>query len=141
MKGKEIVRAIKYFLIASSAGLIEIGVFTLLTEFGPGNYWVCYLVALILSVLWNFTLNRKYTFKSNSNVPVAMVKVAVYYMIFTPASTLLGHNLVDQLMWNGYVVTLMNMLINGVTEYLYQRFFVFGSSIDTNIKSTEIEEA
>ena len=94
-------------------------------------YWICYLTALVLSVLWNFTLNRKFTFQSAANVPVAMAKVAAYYAVFTPLSTLLGNWLVASCGWNEYVVTILNMLINFVTEFLFQRFVVFGKSIDT----------
>ncbi|MDC7125569.1 MAG: GtrA family protein [Spirochaetales bacterium] len=133
-KKKELFRTLKYFMFAASAGLIEMGVFAILTQFSGWTYWPCYLIALIMSVLWNFTLNRKFTFKSSNNIPVAMAKVALYYAVFTPASTLLGNYLAEELLWNGYVVTIISMLINGVTEYLYQRFFVFGKSIDTNIK-------
>ncbi len=132
MKGKEIFRVIKYFLIASSAGLIEMGMFALLTELSGWNYWACYLIALILSVIWNFTLNRRYTFKSNNNISLAMTKVFCYYLVFTPASTLLGNYLAETLMWNEYLVTIMNLMANGITEFLYQRFFVFGKTIDTN---------
>lgn len=127
---KEILRTIKYFMIAASAGLIEIGSFAVLTQLKLGPYWPRYLVALILSVLWNFTLNRKYTFHSNNNIPLAMLKVAAYYAVFTPLSTLLGQRLADFGV-NDYIVTIGNMLVNGVTEYLYQRLFVFGASIDT----------
>lgn len=132
---RELFRTIKYFCIAASAGLIEMGSFTLFTQLHLGPYWPRYLVALILSVLWNFTLNRKYTFHSNNNVPVAMMKVALYYSIFTPLSTMLGQRLVD-LGANDYLVTIVNLLINGITEYLYQRFFVFGASIDSAEKKT-----
>lgn len=127
---KEIFRTIKYFMISASAGLIEMGSFTLFTQLHLGPYWPRYLVALVLSVLWNFTLNRKYTFHSNNNVPLAMLKVAAYYAVFTPLSTILGQHLVD-LGVNDYIVTIGNLLINGVTEYLYQRLFVFGASIDS----------
>lgn len=129
---KEFFRVIKYFLIASSAGLIELGVYTLLDKVTPMKYWPCYLIALVLSVVWNFTFNRKYTFKSANNIPIAMLKVLAYYAVFTPLSTWFGNWLAEDLMVNGTLVTLINMLINGVTEFLYQRFFVFGKTIDTN---------
>ena len=128
---KEFWRAVKFTLFSASAGLIQIGSFTLMNELCRWPYWVCYLTALVLSVLWNFTLNRKFTFKSAANVPVAMLKVAAYYGVFTPLSTLLGNYLVDMLGWNEYLVTLLNMLLNFATEFLYQRFVVFGKSIDT----------
>ena len=131
MNKKELWRAAKFTLFSASAGLIEIGSFTLLNEFTGLSYWPCYLIALTLSVLWNFTLNRNFTFKSASNVPVAMLKVACYYLVFTPLSTWLGDYLVETLGWNEYLVTALNMVINFVTEFLYQRFFVFGKSIDT----------
>ena len=131
MNKKELWRAAKFTLFSVSAGLIEIGSFTLLNEFTGLSYWPCYLIALTLSVLWNFTLNRNFTFKSASNVPVAMLKVAAYYAVFTPLSTWLGSYLADTLGWNDFLVTALNMIVNFVTEFLYQRFFVFGKSIDT----------
>ena len=131
MNKKELWRAAKFTLFSISAGLIEIVSFTLLNELTGWSYWPCYLIALTLSVLWNFTLNRNFTFKSASNVPVAMLKVACYYLVFTPLSTWLGDYLVETLGWNEYLVTALNMILNFVTEFLYQRFFVFGKSIDT----------
>ncbi|MBR2807115.1 MAG: GtrA family protein [Oscillospiraceae bacterium] len=131
----EFKRIIKFTFFSISAGLIELGTFTLLNEIFHLPYWVSYLTALVLSVLWNFTLNRKFTFKSAANVPIAMLKVALFYLVFTPLSTLLEHYLTMTLGWNEYLVTIINMLINFVTEFLYQRFFVFGNSIDTNVKT------
>ena len=132
MKHKELLRTIKYVLIAASAGLIEIGSFTLMNELLHWNYWVSYLIALILSVLWNFTINRRYTFKSASNVPKAMALVFAYYCVFTPLSTLLEHVLTTKLGWNEYLVTAINMVLNLATEFPFQRFVVFRNSIDTN---------
>ena len=129
---KEFIRVVKFTLFSLSAGLIEIGTFTLLNEILHLDYWVSYLIALVLSVFWNFTLNRKYTFKSAANVPIAMLKVALFYAVFTPVSTWLEHWYTTGLGWNEYVATILNMLLNFVTEFLYQRFFVFGKSIDTN---------
>ena len=130
-KKKEFWRAVKFTLFSASAGLIEIVSFTLLNELSGWSYWPCYLIALVLSVLWNFTLNRKFTFKSAANVPVAMLKVAAYYVVFTPLSTLLGNWLAEGLGWNEYLVTGINMALNLATEYYFQRFVVYGKSVDT----------
>lgn len=133
MKGKkEMGRIVKFVLFSISAGVIEIISFSLLNELTRLPYWSCYLTALVLSVLWNFTFNRKFTFKSAGNVPVAMIKVAAFYCVFTPATTLLGHYLAETLMWNEYIVTFINMGLNITTEYIYDRFVVFGKTIDTN---------
>ena len=121
----------KFAFFSVSAGLIEVGAFALLNEVFRLPYWVSYLVALVLSVLWNFTLNRRYTFKSAANVPVAMLKVAAFYAVFTPLSTGLEHWYTATLGWNEYLATGANMLLNFVTEFLYQRYFVFGKSLDT----------
>lgn len=129
-KKKEIWRAVKFTLFSASAGIVEIVSFALLNELLHLPYWLSYLTALVLSVLWNFTLNRKFTFQSAANVPVAMFKVACYYLVFTPLSTLLEHWLTG-LGWNEYLVTAINMILNFVTEFLYQRFFVYKDSIDT----------
>lgn len=134
---KEIFRFVKFAFFSASAGLIQAVSFALLSEGFSLPYWVCYLTALTLSVVWNFTLNRKFTFQSAANVPVAMAKVAAYYAVFTPLSTLLGNFLASGLLWNEYLVTAINMVLNFTTEFLYQRFFVFGSSIDTAGKAKE----
>ncbi len=131
----ELIRTIKFVLFSISAGVIEIGVFTVLYELLHWEYWVAYLIALVLSVVWNFTLNREFTFRSANNVPVAMLKVAAYYAVFTPVTTVLGNYLEGSCGWNGMLVTIMNMLLNFVTEYLYDRFVVFGKTIDTNSRA------
>ena len=132
MRKKELARVVKFTLFSASAGLIQMGAFALLNELLRLPYWLSYLCALVLSVLWNFTLNRRFTFRSANNVPVAMLKVACYYAVFTPLSTWLEHWYTMTLGWTEYVATILNMLLNFVTEFLYQRFFVFGASIDTN---------
>lgn len=139
-KRKEVLRIVKFVCFSISAGVIELGSFTLLNEFTNWSYWPCYLIALVLSVLWNFTLNRKFTFQSANNVPVAMLKVLAYYCVFTPLTTLLGNYLAETLQWNEYLVTIINMALNLSTEYLYDRFFVFRTSLDTNKKAKSIEK-
>ncbi len=129
-KRKEFFRAVKFTLFSISAGIIQTVVFTAMNEFLHFNYWVCYLTSLVLSVLWNFTLNRKITFQSAGNIPIAMAKVAGYYLVFTPLSTW-GGDALTGLGWNEYVVFVLSMLTNFVTEYLFQRFFVFGKTLDT----------
>lgn len=131
-KKKEVLRVVKFVMFSISAGIIEIVSFTILNEFTGWEYWPCYLIALILSVLWNFTLNRKFTFKSASNVPAAMAKIALFYCVFTPVTTIMGNYLAEDLLWNDYIVTGINMGLNITTEYLYDRFVVFRKSIDTN---------
>ena len=131
---KELLRTLKFVLFSISAGVIQILSCALLNELLGMTYWVAYLIALCLSVLWNFTLNRKFTFQSAANVPVAMLKVAFFYLVFTPLSTWWSAALTEPaygICWNEYVVLIGTMLINFVTEYLYQRFFVFGKSLDT----------
>ena len=129
---KELLRSLKFLLFSISAGVIEIAVFSLINELTVWSYWPCYLIALVLSVLWNFTLNRRYTFQSASNVPAAMIKVFAFYCVFTPASTVLGNFLAESLHWNEYLVTVINMAANFTLEFLYDRFFVFRDSLDTN---------
>lgn len=137
---KESVRAIKFALFSISAGVIELAAFSLLDTVTGWDYWPCYLIALILSVLWNFTLNRQYTFRSAGNVPRAMALVAGFYCVFTPVSTVLGNYLAETLDWNGLAVTVLNMAANFILEYLYDRFFVFGKSLDTNARAARQEK-
>ena len=127
----ELIRSLKFLLFSISAGAIEAGSFTLLTELTPLPYWPRYLIALVLSVIWNFTLNRRFTFRAANNVPIAMLKVAAYYAVFTPLTTWLGHYLTGTAGWNDYLATALNMVLNFVTEYLFDTFVVFRGSIDT----------
>ncbi|MEO3946724.1 GtrA family protein [Gorillibacterium sp. CAU 1737] len=129
----ELLRTVKYFGIAASAGVIQMLMFTVLDQFTHWSYWLCYITALVLSILWNFTLNREFTFKANNNISIAMMKVALYYAVFTPVTTIMGNHLVENLSWNPYLVTFLSLFLNGVTEFLYQRFFVFGKSIDGKV--------
>lgn len=137
-KKAELIRSVKFVLFSASAGIIQVVSFALFEELMHLTHWVSYLISLILSVLWNFTLNRKFTFYSANNIPVAMLKVAVFYLIFTPLSTWWTAVFTDNIGVNEYVVLITTMLINFVTEYLYDRFVVFGKSIDT-AKKTQSE--
>ncbi len=139
---KELMRSLKFLLFSLSAGAIQLLTFTLLNELAHLPYWASYLAALVLSVIWNFTLNRRFTFRSANNVPVAMLKVAAYYAVFTPLSTLLEKYLTETVGWNEYLVTLLNMVLNFVTEYLFDTFVVFRGAIDTNdLAKKEAERA
>lgn len=139
-KKDEIIRSIKFTLFSMSAGAIQIGSFTVMNEFLSFPPWLSYLIALILSIIWNFTLNREFTFHSANNIPIAMLKVLGYYAVFTPLSTLLEKYLTQELLWNEYLVTILNMFINFVTEFLFYRFVVFGKSIDTKKPKKEAQE-
>lgn len=126
-----VLQAIKFTLFSISAGAVQIAAFTLLTELTPLPYWPCYLVALALSVLYNFTVNRRYTFKSAANVPLAMLKVLGFYAVFTPLSTWLG-SLAERNGVNEYIVLGVTMLCNLMLEYLFCRFVVYRGSMNTN---------
>ena len=128
---KEALRAVKFALFSASAGAIETGTIFVLETWTSLPSWACYLVGLVLSVLWNFTLNRKFTFQSAANVPVAMLKVAAYYAVFTPLSTWGVHMLTEKCGWPAAPADGLAMGTNLITEFLYQRFVVFGKSIDT----------
>lgn len=130
----EMWRFLKFLFFSCTAGGIQIGTFTLLNEVAHLSYWPSYLIALILSIVYNFTVNRKFTFKSANNIPIAMLLILAYYAVFTPASTLWGDALTEQAHWNEYIVLGGTMVINFVTEFLFSRYVVFRKSIDTNVK-------
>lgn len=136
-KSKEFWRVVKFTIISISAGLIQAGSYALLrlliSQFAEGSwqdYVFAYTPSLLLSVIWNFTINRKYTFKSANNVKVAMLLVLAFYLVFTPVSTILGGMAVN----NGAhpdIVFVVTMLLNFVLEFLYTRFVVYKDSCDT----------
>jgi putative flippase GtrA len=126
---KQLWQAVKFTLFSISAGAIQIGSFALLEIFIK-EYWIAYLISLILSILWNFTLNRRYTFKSAANVPVAMAKVFGFYLVFTPVSTYLG-NLAEGWGVNDFLILIVTMLANFVLEFLFCKFVVYRGKEDT----------
>ena len=130
---KELIRAGKFLIISVSAGIIQLGSFALFYEVFKWVYMLAYLVSLLLSVIWNFTINRKVTFKSASNIKVAMLLVLAFYAVFTPTTMLLG-SYIEGLGVNGFIVEISTMVLNFVLEFLYTRFFVYRNSCDTAVK-------
>ena len=130
---KEVLRAVKFLFISISAGIVQVLSFTLLNEILNLEYWYAYLPSLLLSIIWNFTINRKYTFKSANNVKIAMLLVLAFYVVFTPVSTILG-NLAETNGVNEYIVLGLTMLSNFVLEFLYNRYVVYRNSCDTAVK-------
>ena len=129
---KEWIRSLKFLFFSISAGLIQIASFTLLLEICHLPYWASYLISLVLSVVYNFTINRKFTFHSAANVPVAMAKLFGFYCVFTPLSTLWVKYLTESCGWNEYLVQGGTMLINFVTEYLFTRYFIYRGQVDND---------
>lgn len=130
MKNSNFIQVIKFTLFSISAGAIQMGSYALLTELTQMPYWPRYLISLVLSILWNFTFNRRFTFKSAANVPVAMAKVFGFYLVFTPVSTYLGQ-LAENGGVNGYIVVIVTMLSNFVLEFLFCKFFVYRNQENT----------
>lgn len=126
-----LIQIVKFVAFSMGAGIIQLVSYTLIHELTDWVHWKCYLPSLVLSVLYNFTVNRRYTFKSATNVPIAMLKVAFYYCLFTPLSTYLG-NLAELAGVNNYLIEAVTMLCNLVTEFLVCRFWVYRDSINTN---------
>ena len=139
MTNKELIRTIKFTLFSISAGIIQVLLFTLLNELLHLDYWLSYLSSLVASILWNFTINRKVTFKSSNNVKLSMLLVFLFYLVFTPVSTVLG-NLAEVANVNEYIVLAVTMISNFVLEYLYTRYVVYRNSCDTaEAKQDKIE--
>lgn len=129
---ENILQTVKFALFSASAGIIQFASDALFNEVFHLKPEISHLISLVLSVLWNFTFNRKFTFKSANNVPIAMLKVAAYYCAFTPLSTWFTKYATTDLMWNKYLVEALCMVTNFVTEFLYDRFVVFRNSMKTN---------
>lgn len=134
-------RTLKFVLFSISAGIIDALSYTLCNELFGLEHWISQIISLTLSVIWNFTFNRRFTFQSAGNVPIAMLKVAAFYALFTPVTAWLTHYWTEVLQWNEYVIKALTMLANLVLEFLYQKYFVFKDSIDTNELAKKSENA
>lgn len=121
---------IKFIIFSLSAGGLQFISFAIMHDFFYWGYIPSYPIALIISYVYNVTLNREFTFKSATNLPVAIVKVTFYYIIFAPLSSWWGWKLENIL--NPYVILLGTMLVNFVTEFLFYNFFIFSGSVNTN---------
>lgn len=140
-KKKEYIRALKFLLFSISAGVIDMGSFALMDLIPNFDYVIKAYISITLSVLWNFTFNRKFTFKSVNNVPIAMLKTFAYYVVFAPLSIHLADlYLVKTLGWDELLVKACTMILNLSTEFLFQRFFVYGKSVDSAVKQSEKTE-
>ena len=136
---KELLRTLKFLFFSISAGVVQMASFAIMSIFLDDTFYrVKAYIALTLSVLWNFTINRKFTFQSANNVKIAMLKTICFYIVFAPLSIELADlYLVKTLKWNEFLVTACTMVLNFITEFLYQRFFVYGKSVDTAVKKNK----
>ena len=142
MKEKQnICQMVKFTLFSISAGIIQIASFSIFDYLFHWDYWVAYIISLVLSVIWNFTFNRRYTFKSAKNIPYAMTLVVLYYLAFTPLSTWWGFEL-EKIGTPDIIVTAISMIINFVTEFIYQKYVVYKNAENTNdLVKSEDEKA
>ncbi len=150
---KEFLRAVKFTLFSISAGVIQIISSFLLKLLildriipadktinfiieQPLETFIAETVGLALSIIWNFTFNRKFTFKAANNVPVAMLLAFVFYVPFYPFQTwyiaAVEKSLANIGEWGFVIAQITVMIINFVLEYLWQTFVVFRKAIDTN---------
>ena len=133
---KELFRAIKFTLFSISAGIIQILVFTLIEELFGLKVWINEIISISASVIWNFTFNRKFTFKSSNDIKKSMLLVAIFYVFFIPISGLLG-DIAESNNVNEYIILAVTMVSNFILEYLYTRYIVYRNSCDTNKKIEE----
>lgn len=142
---------LKFACFSLGAGVIQLGTCTMMNLWFGWSYWLSYIIALVLSVVYNFTINRRFTFKSANNIPIAMMKVVGYYIVFTPISALWGAALTDGLFlgipimtgfgWNMFIVLIPTMIINMVTEFIFCRLVVFRNSMNSRLSGQKDEIA
>src|SRR5690554_2094753 len=121
---KTIVQAIKFTLFSISAGIIQVVSFVILNELLPiitGDYGVNYVVSLLLSIIWNFTFNRKYTFQASNDLKKSMLLVLLFYVVFTPTTAILGAK-IEAGGTSEYIVLGVTMVLNFILEFLYTKF-------------------
>ncbi len=136
MKKNQFLQMVKFTLFSISAGIVQVVSFTIFNELFHWQYWPAYLTSLILSIVWNFTFNRRYTFKSAANIPVAMTKLFGFYAVFTPVSTYLGH-IAEGSGINEYIVLIVTMLSNFVLEFLFCKMIVYKNQENTRIEKNK----
>lgn len=159
-KRKGVMQFIKYALCAASAGIIQIVLFSILQAVIPSNgktihfivedmdlvTFIATTVALCASILWNFTFNRKFTFKDAGNVPRAMILAFLFYVPFYPFQTWYVHTIKSLLVeaigtdGAGIIAEGSVMIINFALEFMWQKFVVFRKPKDKKENKTEGNE-
>lgn len=159
-KRKGVMQFIKYALCAASAGIIQIVLFSILQAVIPSNgktihfivedmdlvTFIATTVALCASILWNFTFNRKFTFKDAGNVPKAMILAFLFYVPFYPFQTWYVHTIKSLLVeaigtdGAGIIAEGTVMIINFALEFMWQKFVVFRKPKDKQENKTEENE-
>ena len=159
-KRKGVMQFIKYALCAASAGIIQIVLFSILQAVIPSNgktihfivedmdlvTFIATTVALCASILWNFTFNRKFTFKDAGNVPKAMILAFLFYVPFYPFQTWYVHTIKSLLVeaigtdGAGIIAEGTVMIINFALEFMWQKFVVFRKPKDKKENKTEENE-
>ena len=136
----QFLQFLKFLGFSLSAGVIQLLSFELLyTWTACLPWWPAYLISIVLSVIWNFTFNRHYTFKSASNVPLAMVLVIIYYAAYIPASVF-GGDALEAIGWNGFLVEVIMMVINFITEFFWDKYIVFNDKIINKLLRKDSKE-
>lgn len=135
MKKDYLVQMVKFTLFSVSAGIIQVVTFVIFNELFRWIYWPAYLTSLVLSIIWNFTFNRRYTFKSSANIPIAMLKLFGFYAVFTPVSTWCGH-VAERAEINDYIILAVTMISNFVLEFLFSKFIMYKNQENTLIKKS-----
>lgn len=135
-KKQQFLQLLKFTAFSLSAGIIQFLLQSTLFDWTHVlTYWQAYPIALTASVIWNFTFNRKFTFKASSNVPIAMVLVVIYNLLIVVPFAILGEYLVQ--LWGdayGMLVTVLLLLFNFVTEFFWDKFVVFNDKLVTKIE-------
>jgi len=137
---------LKFLGFSLGAAAIQMASFAVMNELTNWSPWFSYIIAVILSVIYNFTINRRFTFRSVNNIPKAMSFVVLFYALFIPYSAWLmyamtGATLIDDFGgWYVYAVLFFIMVQNFILEFLWWRFFIFRDSINTRPKKVKQKE-
>ncbi|WP_423190547.1 GtrA family protein [Alkalibacterium sp. f15] len=73
---------IDYFLFGLVTSSISILSFYVLNEIVGWHYLVANIVAVILSILFSYTVNKRYVFKTHTKTRKAFVKEFVFFVLF-----------------------------------------------------------
>lgn len=116
-----------FLYFSLGAGVIKLVSFLLLSLIDSGHGAVLVLaeiVSVVLSGLFNFTWNRKFTFRSTNNIVPGMFLYGLYSLIATPA---VASFIVDLTRrgWADWLAKAMKMALHFILDSLYCKFVIF----------------
>lgn len=121
-----------FLTVGALAAVINFGIFTLLFKTTHLNYEIITSIAYICSVIFHFTANRSFTFKSqNISMSHQLPKYSGMVLLNYVVTLLVMRGVVDGLQLSPYIGNIFAIGMTVGTGYLISKYWVFTNAAKT----------